>query len=59
MKTLLVFGTTKENKDFITNDVFKVVSAINAKTMKSLKISLKELETKMKEIIKNSSELKQ
>lgn len=55
IKTLLVFGTTKENKDFMTNDVFKVVSAINAKTIKSLKISLKELETKMKEIIKNSS----
>jgi transposase len=58
MKTLLIFGTTKENKDFISNDVFKVVSNINAKTIKNLKITLKELETKMKEIIKNNSELK-
>lgn len=59
MKTLLIFGTTKENKDFITNDIFKVVAIINLKTIKHLKISLKELETKMKEIIKNNSELKQ
>jgi transposase len=59
MKTLLIFGTTKENKDFITNDVFKVVSNINLKTIKHLKISLKELEIKMKEIIKNNCELKQ
>ena len=59
MKTLLIFGTTKENKDFITNDIFKVVAIINLKTIKHLKISLKELETKMKEIIKNNFELKQ
>lgn len=59
MKTLLIFGTTKENKDFISNDVFKVVSNINAKTIKDLKASLKKLETKMKEIIKSNSELKQ
>ncbi len=59
MKTLLIFGTTKENKDFISKDVFKVVSNINAKTIKSLKKCLKELDTKMKEIIKNNSELKQ
>lgn len=58
MKAVLVFGTTKENKDFITTDVFKVVSTINAKTIKYLKIILKEIETKMKEIIKNNSELK-
>jgi transposase len=58
MKTLLIFGTTKENKDFIGNDVFKTVSVINTKTIKFLKGSLKELETKMKEIIKNNSELK-
>lgn len=57
IKTLLIFGTTNENKDFINNDVFKVVSTINTKTIKSLKISLKELETKMKEIIKNNYEL--
>lgn len=59
MKSLLIFGTTNENKDFISNDVFKVVSTINTKNIKSLKISLKELESKMKEIIKNNCALKQ
>lgn len=58
MKTLLIFGTTKENKGFISSDVLKVVQTINAKTIKFLKVSLKELEDKMKEIIKNNSELK-
>lgn len=58
MKTLLIFGTTKESKSFIGNDIFKTVSTINAKTIKFLKNSLKELESKMIEIIKNNSELK-
>lgn len=59
IKTLMIFGTTKENKDLISNDVFKVVSSINVKTIKALKTSLKELEDKMKEIVKSNSELKQ
>lgn len=58
IKTLLIFGTTKENNGFMTNDVLKVVQTVNTKTIKFLKVILKELEDKMKEIIKNNSELK-
>jgi transposase len=59
IKALLIFGTTKENKGLLSNDVFEAVSFINLKTIKALKTSLKELEDKMKAIIKNNSELKQ
>lgn len=57
MKSLLLFGTSKENEAFTTKEIYKTVLIVNAKTIKALKGSLKIIEAKMKEIIKNHAEL--
>lgn len=59
VKSLLLFGTSKENEAFTTKEIYKTVSLVNAKTIKALKSSLKTIETKMKEIIKNDTDLNQ
>ena len=59
VKTLLLFGTSKENEAFTTKEIYKTISQINAKTIKALKSSLKIIETKMKDIIKNDADLNQ
>jgi transposase len=59
VKTLLLFGTSKENEAFTTKEIYKTISQINTKTIKALKSSLKIIETKMKDIIKNDADLNQ
>jgi transposase len=57
-KAIMLFGSTKENKKFISDDVFNIVSKTNENVIKQLKKCLKELEAKIKDIIKNNTELK-
>lgn len=59
VKSLLLFGASKENKAFTTKEIYKTVSLVNSKTIKALNSSLKIIETKMKIIIKNHAELNQ
>ena len=59
VKSLLLFGSSKENEAFTTKEIYKTVALVNAKTIKALKSSLKIIESKMKEIIKNDSDLNQ
>lgn len=59
MKSIHLFETSKENVDFTSKEVYKVVNSINSKTIKYLKKAVKELESKMKDIIKNHTVLNQ
>jgi transposase len=59
MKAILLFESSKENMGFTSKEVYKTVALINSKTIKALKNSLKVLEGKMKEIIKNNVTLNQ
>ncbi|WP_396602867.1 IS110 family transposase [Algibacter sp. R77976] len=57
-KTILIFKTTKENEGFTASDVYKTVKAQNKKTIKFLEASLKVVEAKMREIVKQAPKLK-
>jgi transposase len=57
-KALLLFGSTIENKGYTPSDVYKTVEAQNTKTIKFLRVSLKIIESKMREIIKQEPKLK-
>lgn len=57
-KALLLFGSTIENKGYTPSDVYKTVEAQNTKTIKFLRVSLKVIESKMREIIKQEPKLK-
>jgi len=57
-KTLLIFKATKENKDFTPTDVYKTVETHNKKIIKFLEASLKVIESKMRDIIKQDLKLK-
>lgn len=59
MKSLLLFRASKENQAFTTKEIYKVVALVNAKTIQALQNSLKFIEAKIKEIIKNHVELNQ
>ena len=59
MKSIHLFESSKENIGFTSKEVYKMVNSINSKTINHLKKSLKELEAKMKEIIKNHTVLNQ
>lgn len=59
MKAVDILDKSKESKDFIPKDVYKTIAAINAKSTKALRSSLKMVEQKMKGIIKSQSELDQ
>lgn len=59
MKSIHLFESSKENIGFTSKEVYKMVNLINLKTLNHLKKSLKELEAKMKEIIKNHTVLNQ
>lgn len=58
MKSFKLFESTKENTDFMPKQVYKSINAINNKTIKFLKATLKEIEKGIKEIIDNQKELK-
>lgn len=57
-KTLLIFKATEENKDFTPSDVYKTIETQNRKTIRFLESSLKILESKMREIIRQAPRLK-
>ena len=57
MKSIHLFESSKENECFTTKEIYKTIAVINAKNIKVLKSSLKLIETKMKDIIKNNCEL--
>jgi transposase len=57
LKSLLLLETTKENKDFINKEVFKEVSNINQALVKTIKNSIRKIESKIKEIIKSNNQL--
>lgn len=59
MKSIHLFESSIENIGFISKEVYRAVNSINSKTTNHLKKSLKELEAKMKEIIKNHTVLNQ
>lgn len=59
VKAILLFESSKENKEYISKDVYKEISLINTKTIQNLKNSLKIIENKMKTIISNNEQLKQ
>lgn len=57
LKSLLLLETTKENKDFISKEVFKEVSNINQSLINAIKNSIRKIESKIKEIIKSNNQL--
>jgi transposase len=57
LKSLLLLETTKENKEFISKEVFKEVSDINKGLVKNIKSAIHKIETKIKEIIKANTQL--
>ncbi|WP_396602982.1 IS110 family transposase [Algibacter sp. R77976] len=57
-KSLLLFGSTKENKGYTSLDVYRTVEAQNKKTIKFLKASLKVIDAKMRELVKQEPKLK-
>jgi len=57
LKSLLLLETTKENKDFISKEVFREVSIINQALIKTIKNSIRKIESKIKEIIKSNNQL--
>jgi hypothetical protein len=59
MKSIHLFESSKENIGFTSKEVYKMVNSINSKTINHLKKTLKELEAKMKEIIKSHTVLNQ
>lgn len=59
MKSISMFDSFSENKGYLPDMVCKTASTINAKILKGLKLALKEIDLKMKEIIKNNLILKE
>lgn len=57
LKSLLLLETTKENKDFISKEVFKEVSNINQSLINTIKNAIHKIESKIKEIIKSNDKL--
>lgn len=59
LKAIRLFDSTKESKAFLPADITKVVVATNAKILKDLKKSLKQIDTKIQEVIKENPLMKQ
>jgi len=57
-KALLLFGTTKENKAYTPSDVYKTVEVQNRRTVKFLETSLRAIEKRMREIVRQAPKLK-
>ena len=57
LKALALFGTTSENKDFVSKDVFRVVASTNRSIIRQLKQTLKLIEKKMLAIIASDEKL--
>jgi transposase len=54
LKAIALFERTKENEEFIDNNIFKVVKTINNKQINYLRKTLKELDAKMKAIVESN-----
>ena len=59
LKAIRLFDSTKESKDYLPKDITKVVMCTNAKILKDLKRSLKQIDSKMQEVIKENPVIKQ
>jgi hypothetical protein len=59
LKALALFGTTAENGDFVSKEVFQTVASANRSIIKQLKQTLKQLEKKMLDIIDADEKLRQ
>lgn len=60
-KLLKAIGSLKrsqENKEYMDKEIYKPIASINAKNIKLLKASFKEINKKIKEIIESKEELK-
>ena len=51
LKALAIFERTTENKEFVSKEIFDTIADVNSAVIKQLKNTLKEIETKMMEII--------
>ena len=58
VKTIKLFETYSENDGYLPTSVCKTVDSINAKILKDIKLSLKKIELKVKEIINANEDLK-
>lgn len=59
IQSLKSFGMTKENEDYVSQTVFKSVKSINKNIIKDLDKSLKRIEQRIAEIIKEDKKLAQ
>ena len=59
LKAIRLFDTTKESKEFLPNDIMKVVVPTNTKILKDLKKALKLLDGKIQEVIKSNPVMQQ
>lgn len=57
-KSILIFKSTEENEEFTPTDIYKTVKTQNNRTVKFLEASLKAIESKMRDIIKQAPKLK-
>jgi transposase len=58
VKAILLFESSKENKGFISKEIYKEIALINTKTISNLKNSLRIIEKKMKTTIFSNEQLK-
>lgn len=59
LKALRLFQASEENREFLPKSVFKSIALINSKTVKSLKDTLKSIESKISAVIKANTTLNQ
>lgn len=59
LKSLMIVQTSKENADFVIQEVFTEISKINKGLVTAIKKSIKAIEDKMKKIIQSNQELQQ
>lgn len=59
LKAIRLFDSTKECKNYLPNDITKVVLPVNTKILKDLKKTLKHIDTKIQEVIMANPVIKQ
>lgn len=57
IKMIALMETTQENKGFIDKEVYTIINLSNRRTIKALKTTLKQIEQKMKDIVKSQETL--
>lgn len=58
MKAIQTFQATKENENYLPKKIYKSVKTRNAKTIKQLQLTIKDLEADMEKLIANNESLK-